>query len=79
MAEQICPKCKQEAFNWTYDEDHTPHTFWKCGNCKYEAYEDESMERPCKDCGSKTESRLEDEQIKYWWCSRCNKVTIINN
>ena len=76
MAEQICPKCKHESFNWSYDDESTPHTYWGCWNCKYSAVEDESLERVCKDCNLKTELRLEDDEQVYWWCSQCGKTTI---
>lgn len=79
MAEQICPACKHEAFNWSFDEELIPHTYWGCWHCGYSANEDESLERICKDCGMKTESRLEDPKKKYWWCSQCNKVTLIED
>ena len=61
------------------DEDESPMTVWGCWNCKYIAYEDESFERVCNACQTKTEMRLEDEQKKYWWCCRCNRVTVIND
>lgn len=72
MAEQICPKCKQQTFTWTYDDESIPHTYWHCRHCDYEAWEDESFERICESCGTKTESLLEDSVTRYWWCSRCN-------
>ena len=78
MAELICPNCKRDTFSWTIDEGQNPLTIWGCRSCKYSAHEDESFEKNCKDCGTKTEIRLEDDQKKYWWCSRCNKVSLIN-
>lgn len=77
MAEMICPRCKSETFSWSIDEGENPLTIWGCRECKYLAYEDESFERYCNACGEKTEMRLEDEQKKYWWCARCNKLTVI--
>lgn len=77
MSTQICPKCKSDSFTWSYDEDRTPTTYWGCGTCGYGALEDESFERTCNTCGTKTEIRLKDDAETYWWCSQCNKVTQI--
>lgn len=79
MAEQICPNCKEQTFGRTYDDESTPHTYWGCRSCGYGASEDETLERVCNNCGTKAESRLEDSVKKYWWCSWCNRVTIIDN
>lgn len=78
MALQICPNCKAESFTWSYNEEDTPPTTWGCNDCGYFAREDESFERICETCNRKTESRLEDEQRIYWWCSSCNKTTEIS-
>jgi hypothetical protein len=72
------PKCKQNYFTWSHDDDRLPTTYWGCGNCGYGAFEDESFERTCNDCGTKTEIRLEDTIEAYWWCNRCNKVTVVD-
>ncbi len=77
MATQICPNCKEDSFTWSYDEETIPHTTWGC-SCGYIAYEDESLERECTTCKKKTESQLEDDDKIYWWCSSCNKVTLIS-
>lgn len=77
MATQNCPKCRQDSFTWTYDDDQVPTTHWSCRACGYRAAEDESFERVCNTCGTKTEIRLEDEAETYWWCSRCNVVNRI--
>ena len=79
MAEQICPNCRAETFTWMIDEEKSLLTIWGCRTCNYSAYEDESFERNCSDCGAKTEIRLEDGEKKYWWCSKCNRTTIIND
>ncbi len=78
MAEQICPNCKVEAITWSMDEGEKPLTKWVCRNCSYVAYEDESFERVCINCGTKNEMRLDDGQKQYWWCCKCNTVKIIN-
>jgi hypothetical protein len=75
MAEQICPNCKTETFNWLINEEETSLTQWRCYTCGYNAYEDESFARECSNCHKKTENCLEDETKKYWWCSSCNRVT----
>jgi hypothetical protein len=77
MATQTCPKCKQDSFTWSIDEEESGLTKWGCFNCSYIAFEDESLERACSNCHKKTESRLEDDSKKYWWCTSCNKVTNI--
>jgi hypothetical protein len=76
MALQICPNCKEQAFTWTYDEENTPPTSWAC-NCGYSARENESFIRECNACGTKTQSRLQDDSKTYWWCSSCNAVKLI--
>lgn len=75
MALLICPSCKAYGFTWTIDDEESPLTRWGCIACGYLAWEDEAFERVCTTCGIKTESLLQDEAQKYWWCARCNKVT----
>ena len=77
MATQICPNCKKDFFTWSFDEEDSPLYFWGC-SCGYTAYEDESLQRECSTCGRKTETQMEDDHKKYWWCFRCNKVTLIS-
>lgn len=79
MALQICPNCRAEQFTWSIDEEESPLTKWACGHCGYQAYEDESFERVCNDCGKKVELKLDDGQKEYWWCCRCNKTTLITD
>ena len=79
MATQICPKCKEDAFTWSIDDEITDLTIWNCYNCLYQAFEDETSERICKQCGKKTESKLKDDQKEYWWCSSCNSIEIIKS
>lgn len=74
MSTQTCPKCKEDSFTWSIEED-MQLTTWGCSECGYIAYEDELLERECSNCGKKTESRLEDKNTKYWWCCLCNKIT----
>jgi ribosomal protein S27AE len=78
MASLVCPNCQVQTFTWSYDDEDTPPTSWRCGNCGYFSGEDESFERVCSICGIKTESRLEDDTKIYWWCSSCNNVTLIS-
>ena len=79
MAEQNCPNCKKNAFTWHIDEDISKLTIWYCRKCGYNAFEDESTIRNCSVCGTNTESILEDDLKIYWWCSKCDKVTLIRN
>ncbi len=65
MATQICPNCKKDSFTWSIDEDESLLTFWGC-DCGYNALEDESKERICRNCNNKTESRMKDSQKEYW-------------
>ena len=78
MAEVNCPNCKENYFTWYIDEEESPLTVWYCRNCEYIAYEDEATERECSDCHAKTESELKDNVKKYWWCSTCDRITLIN-
>ncbi len=73
----ICPNCREQAFTWSYDEENTPPTTWNCSNCSYIAWEDESFERICVSCGTKSEMRLKDEVKIYWYCHVCEKTTTI--
>ena len=75
MSTHICPKCKNDSFTWVVDEEISSLTIWGCYNCRYEAIEDESLERICSRCGSKSESYLKDQESEYWWCSNCNRIT----
>ena len=77
MATKLCPNCKADAFAWAMDDEYSPFTTWGCFNCGYVAYEDESLKRKCSCCGQKTESKLSDKTKQYWWCSNCNRITII--
>ncbi len=71
MAEQICPKCNNPSFYWSMNEELTR---WYCHECKYEAYENEVLERVCSFCKRKTEGKMKDNQNTYWWCSTCNNI-----
>jgi len=77
MAEQNCPDCKQNAITWHIDYEESPFTIWLCRICGYRAEEDESTVRECSDCNAKTESILQDEVKKYWWCSNCDRVVLL--
>ena len=79
MAEQNCPNCKENTFTWYVDEEESPDTIWRCRSCDYIAYEDKSTMRSCSNCKNATESELKDSFKKYWWCSRCDKITLINS
>ncbi len=74
MATQICPNCKKDSFTWSIAEEVSPLTYWGCHLCHYGAYEDESFERKCSKCGEKNQSKLEDDDKEYWWCSSCDRI-----
>jgi len=72
MSLQICPVCRVRSFTWVMvDQTLNSLTRWTCGVCYYSALEDESLERICKVCDTKSEIFLMDDEIKYWWCSNC--------
>ncbi|WP_412986526.1 hypothetical protein [Pontimicrobium sp. IMCC45349] len=75
MATQICPNCKKDNFTWYINYDG--ETVWGCSLCNYHAIENESLERTCSICKTKTESHLKDSQKEFWCCSRCNSIEII--
>jgi len=77
MATQLCPKCKEDAFTWSMDDEITDLTIWGCYSCKYQAFENEKDGRICQNCGMKTETKLKDNEKKYWWCSTCNSTSEI--
>lgn len=77
MATQICPNCKKNSVTWYIDEEVSSHTIWYCNLCKFTAYEDESLERNCLHCDSKTEMQLIVKDEKYWWCCKCNKYEFV--
>lgn len=69
-----CPKCNEKAFTWWINEEVSPLTNWSCGECRYVAREDETLERVCSACREKAELQLEDDAKTYWWCCRCNSI-----
>ena len=77
MATQICPNCKADTFTWSIDEEESTLTKWGCYECGYIAWEDETLERVCSNCRSKSEMHLKDDTKELWWCCRCNKVTVV--
>ena len=77
LATQICPNCKTDAFTWSIDEEDSALIKWACYHCHYVAFERESLERECSNCNKKSELRLQHKHNKYWWCSNCNRVTLI--
>lgn len=77
MATQICPKCKENAFTWSMDEENPKLIDWGCYHCSYHARENELDESNCESCGNKTKMKLKDSETEYWWCCRCNKITVI--
>ena len=79
MATQICPKCKKDSFTWSVNEEISDLTVWACYKCYYQAFEYESDERNCQNCGKKTESKLKDDEKDYLWCSNCNTTEITKN
>ncbi|MBC9912560.1 hypothetical protein [Chitinophaga varians] len=78
MGQITCPNCQDQAFTWSYDEENTPATTWNCSSCGYIAREDESFERECAGCRTKSEIRLEDDIKIYWYCHHCEKATFIS-
>ena len=38
-----CPKCRQNVFDWSLDEERVPPTAWWCRHCGYKAAEDEAV------------------------------------
>ncbi len=78
MATQICPNCNEDSFTWYIMEDDDKFTTWLCHSCSFKAYEDESLERICLNCKTKTEIQLIVLDKKYWWCNKCLKYELIN-
>lgn len=76
MATQICPNCKADTFTWSID-DESSLTMWDCHECGYIAWEDETLEHVCANCGNKSEMSLNDDNNEYWWCCSCNKLTLV--
>ena len=77
MGTQICPKCKENSFTWSIDDEISDFTIWGCYNCSYHAMENEADECICEICGNKTKTKLNDTEIEYWWCYHCNVITKI--
>jgi hypothetical protein len=75
MATQICPKCREDSFTWSMDDEISDLTIWGCYKCFYQAFENESEERTCSTCGNKSESKLQEKESEYWWCWTCQKHT----
>ncbi len=72
MSLHICPVCREKSFTWCMaDETLNSLTRWSCVECGYTALEDESLERVCRVCNMKSEVLLQDDKLKYWWCSIC--------
>lgn len=74
MATQICPRCKENSFTWSVEDENSGITDWGCYECGYHATENESEECVCENCKEKTKIRLKDSETEYWWCCRCNKI-----
>lgn len=77
MSLHKCPSCKEYGFTWMVDEEISPLTIWNCSECSYQAFEDESNESECPECNYAHRIRLKDEKFEYWWCSECERKTII--
>lgn len=72
MAEQICPKCKNETVTWAIDEEESRFTRWHCRSCDFWAEEDESREYDCARCGTLRASLLLRYREKFYrWCYKC--------
>lgn len=74
MAFTLCPKCHNESFLWSSDDDPYTTTHWHCHVCKYNAIEDERNISICSICKKEAEALLEDEESKYWWCFSCDNI-----
>ncbi len=57
MATQICPKCKEDTFTWSID-DETSLTKWGYYSAII-VFEGETFERVCLTCLTKTEIKTE--------------------
>jgi ribosomal protein L37E len=73
MAIQICPKCKEESFVWSANDDDPALTDWHCWKCGHDALE--ILEEVCEVCGIKTKSYMKTDTSAYWWCSSCTQET----
>ncbi len=74
MATQICPKCQEDGFSWSIDDEDSLLTRWGCHKCYYQAFENESDQRISSECKKETESKLKDDNKNYWWCSSCGNT-----
>lgn len=73
MSQQICPNCKTKNIIWSIDDEESPLTLWRCENCGYEAYENETKATDCPACGTeKMNALIKDAKGFHRWCSRCN-------
>lgn len=77
MATQICPNCKEYSFTWKIDDEESRLTIWECYHCHYQAFEDESKMKECKNCKKPTRNYISDSEKKFWWCNSCNNIEII--
>lgn len=66
-----CPKCEQDGFTWSVDDEVSPLTMWNCSLCGYHAEEDESKEMACCNCGQKGAMLLDDGAECYRYCDVC--------
>lgn len=74
MGTQICPKCKENSFTWSIDDELSAFTIWGCYYCSYCATEDEADECICDNCKNRSKTKLKDKEMEYWWCFHCNEI-----
>ncbi len=77
MALTTYPKCKNDSWSWYIDEEVSEYTIWHCCICGYTAFEDESEETVCPECGQKLDMLLFDDNQKYRYCSQCKRIRIV--
>lgn len=75
MATQPCVKCGANSMTWATDEELSPFTYWFCLECdETVAWEDESKERDCPECGRKGGSLyMWDRRSAFWYCVACTR------
>lgn len=58
---------------WAIDDELSPYTYWYCSSCKdVVAWEDESKERDCVECGSeKGQIFIWTKDEVFWYCLDC--------
>jgi len=70
-------KCGKNAMTWAVDEELSKFTYWFCTECdETVAWEDESKERDCRNCGQgKGQMLMWDREAIFWYCPSCRERT----